>query len=515
MTLRTALASAICSIGVLAATPALGTAATLQIGIGTSDISTLDVHRATGFDSMLLSNVFNGLVRFPPGSADPAALEPDLAERWEESDDHKTWTFHLRKGVQFHHGFGELQADDVVYSLTRAADPQRSSNAASMEAIESVTAVDPYTVRITLKRPVPGFLGLVANYRGGNITSKKAGEQVNDNFGSRPIGTGPFQVEQHLSQQYVKLGAHESYFRGKPEVDDIFWRFVVSDSSRDLAFQARQLDIIYGRREQRWVNTVRQRNDVQLDLFGPGEFRTLHLNRTIKPLDDLRVRQAVAHAINTDDIVLFAGKDVAQKGCSVVPPGYLGEDCSFNYNYDPERAKALLAEAGHPDGITLPVVVSNISSQLPIMELLQNQLAQVGIKLDMKVVDHPTYHEQIRQNASAMVFYGAARFPVADTYLTQFYDSDATVGKPTAITNFSHCSVGDEAIRAARNELDPVKQLAAWKEAQALINQDVCGVPLFELRQVWARNKNVDYGYDFQADINIAPPITEKTRINK
>lgn len=492
-------------------TAAMARASTLQVGIGTSDIQTLDIHRATGFDSMLLSHVFNGLVRFAPGSADPAKLEPDLAERWEESADHKTWTFHLRRGVQFHRGFGELQAEDVVYSYTRAADAGQSSQAAAFEPIERVEAADAHTVRITLKRPTPGFLGLVANYRGGNITSRKAGEDPSVNLATQPVGTGPFEIVEHVPQQYVRLAAHAGHFRGKPQVDEIYWRFVMSDSSRDLAFQSRQLDIIYGRREQRWVDTVRSRKDVVLDIFGPGEFRTLHLNRAIKPLDDIRVRQAVAHAVNVDEIVQFVGADVARKGCSVVPPGYLGADCSFGYGYDLEKARALLAQAGHPEGITLPVVVSNISSILPIMEVVQSQLAKAGIKLDMKVVDHPTYHEQIRKDASAIVFYGAARYPVADTYLTQFYDSAASIGTPTAVTNFSHCDVADQEIRAARVEIDTAKQLALWRTAQQKINDDVCGVPLFELRQVWAHRQNVDYGYELEGDINIAPPITEKT----
>lgn len=483
-------------------------ATTLQIGIGTSDIQTLDIHRATGFDSMLLSQVFNGLVRFPPGSADPSKLEPDLAERWENSADHLTWTFHLRKGVQFHGNHGEVRADDVVYSYTRAMDPAQSSHAPAFEPIAKIEAKDDYTVVITLKRPTSGFLGLVANYRGGNVTSRQAATAT---AGALPVGTGPFEIVEHVPQQYVRLKAHKRYFRGEPQIDEIYWRFVASDSSRDLAFKAGQLDIIYGRREQRWVDSVRERKGVQLDVFGPGEFRTLHLNRTIKPLDNPLVRQAIAHAVNIDEIMQFVGKDVTIKGCSVVPPGYLGENCSFKYGYDPDRARQLLAQAGHPDGITLPVVVSNISSILPVMEVVQNQLSKVGIRLDMKVVDHPTFHEQIRKNASAIVFYGAARFPVADTYLTQFYDSAAIVGTPTAVTNFSHCSVGDEAIRAARLELDPAKQIELWKQAQRLINDDVCGIPLFDLRQVWARSDKVDYGYKLEGDINIAPPITEKT----
>ena len=113
------------------------------------------------------------------------------------------------------------------------------------------------------------------------------------------------------------------------------------------------------------------------------------------------------------------------------------------------------------------------------------------------------------------MFYGAARFPVANTYLTEFYHSAATVGKPTAITNFSHCDVADAEIEQARKETDSAKQMADWKIAQDKIHKDVCAVPLFELQQVWARSKKVDYGYELKGAINIAPQITEKTSVTR
>jgi peptide/nickel transport system substrate-binding protein len=490
-------------------------AETLQVALGTSDITNIDPHRANGFDSMLLSNVFDGLVRFPPGSANPADLEPDLAERWETSADGKTWTFHLRPHVKFHGNYGELSADDVVFSLKRAADPATSSFAANFASVADVVKVDDLTVNIELKYANPGLLGLVSNFHGGLIVSRKAVEEMGAGFASKPIGTGPYAIAEHVPQQYVKLVSNTDYFRGKPAIDEVMWRFVLSDSSRDLAFQSGQIDMIYGKREQRWVEQVKTRPDTKVNVFGLGEFRTLHINRSIKPLDDIRVRQAIAMAVNVDQIVRFVGPDVARKGCSVVPPGYLGESCSWDVAPDLAKAKALLAEAGHPDGITLPVVVSNISSQLPIMEIIQNQLGKAGIKLDMKVVDHPTYQTQIRQNSSALVFYGAARFPVADTYLTEFYHSDAIVGKPTAIMNFSHCDVADADIESARTQTDPAAQMASWKAAQEKIAKDVCAVPLFELLQVWARSDQVSLGYDLKGAINIAPQITEKTTITR
>ena len=488
---------------------------TLQISSGGSDIATLDPHRASATtDKVLVGWMYSGLVRFPPGSADPKDLEPDLAQRWETSSDGKTWTFFLRKGVKFHGSWGELNADDVVYSLTRAADPKRSTFATDFSVIESITKVDDLTVRIVLKYPEANFLGRVSNYHGGNIISKKAAEELGDKFASNPVGTGPFAFAEHVTQQYVKLVAHESYFRGRPKINTIMYRMIPSDSARDLAFASGELDVTYGKREQRWVDAARRRGAMVVDIFRPGEFRTLHINRGIAPLDNLKVRQAIAAAINVDDLVRYVGKDVGPKGCSVVPSGYLGEDCSAGaYVYDPAKAKALLAEAGFSNGITLKVTVSNISAQLPIMEIIQSQLAKVGIKLDMNVVDHPTYQSQIRKDASALVFYGAARFPIADTYLSEFYHSGATVGTPTGVTNFSHCAVADKDIEAARTESNADRQKAFWKEAQRKIHEDVCAIPLFDLQQVWAHSKRVNFGYELKGAMNLGPPITEATTL--
>jgi peptide/nickel transport system substrate-binding protein len=486
----------------------------LRVSSGATDNATLDPHRATSTDDVgVVSQIFNGLVRFPPGSADPKAIEADLAERWETSADGKTWTFHLRRGVKFQGDWGELTADDVVYSLQRAADPKRSSFSANYAMVDHVEAVDPYTVRVTLKYPDAGFLGQVSNYHGGDIVSKKAAEKYGDQFGNHPVGTGPFAFAEHVTQQYVRLVANDAYFRGKPKLAGIMYRMIPSDSSRELAFSSGELDVVQGKREQRWVERARKQG-MAVDIFRPGEFRTLHINRTIKPLDNVQVREAVAEAVNVDEILRYVGQDVAAKGCSVVPPAYLGEDCSAGaYPYDPGHARKLLADAGFPNGITIKSVVSSISAQQPIMEVVQAQLAKAGIKLDMQVVDHATYQAQSRKDQSALVFYGAARYPDADIWLTEFYDSAAAIGSPAAMSNFSHCSVADDDIRAARKEPDAQKQLALWKDAQRKIHDDVCAIPLFDLLQVWVHSPKVNFGYELKGALNLAPPITENTTL--
>ncbi|GGE45699.1 ABC transporter substrate-binding protein [Agaricicola taiwanensis] len=481
---------------------------------GNGDVSTLDAHRASSTnDKTIVGWMYNGLVRFKPGSASPKDLEPDLAERWETSEDGKVWTFHLRKGVKFHGDWGELTADDVVYSLQRSADPKRSTFSSDFAAMEKVEKVDDYTVRVTLKYADVNFLGRVSNYHGGNIVSAKAAEKLGDKFGSNPVGTGPFSFVEQVTQQYVKLAAHPDYFRGKPKIDTIMQRVIPSDSARELAFTSGELDLMYGKREQRWVDAARKREGFNVQIFQPGEYRLLHINQSVPPLDDVRVRRAIAAAVNTADLVRYAGPDVAPKGCSVVPPGYLGEDCSVTYSYDLEKAKGLLAEAGHKDGISIKAIVSSNTAQLPFMEIIQAQLAKAGIKMEMQVVDHATYQSQTRKDLSALVFYGAARFPIADTYLSEFFHSRATVNTPTAATNFSHCAVADKEIEEARVAPSAEKQNALWKEAQRKIMEDVCAVPLFELRQVWARSDALDFGYELKGAINLAPPITEATTL--
>lgn len=486
----------------------------LRVSVGAGDVSTLDPDRASATgDLALVGWMYDGLVRFKPGSADPKDLEPDLAERWEVSPDKKTWTFYLRKGVKFHGNWGELTADDIVYSLTRAGDPKRSTFSADFAGIEACTKVDDYTVRITLKYPDPNFLGRVANYHGGNIVSRKAAEEYADKFGTHPVGTGPFAFVEQVTQQYVKLAAHKDYFRGKPKIDAIMVRVIPSDSARELAFNSGELDLMNGKREQRWVDAARRRPGYNVDIFQPGEYRELHINQSVPPLDDVRVRRAIAAAVNVDDLVRYVGKDVGPKGCSVVPPGYLGEDCSGGYSFDLAKAKALLAEAGHKDGITIKSIVSNNSGQQPIMEIIQAQLAKAGIKMEMQVVDHPTYQSLSRKNLSALVFYGAARFPIADTYLTEFFHSRSIVGTPTAATNFSHCAVADAEISGARVAPDAATQLKLWGEAQRKIMADVCAVPLFELRQVWVHSDRLDYGYVLKGAMNLAPTITEASTL--
>lgn len=497
--------------------PSIAQAQELTMAIAAQSAGQLDPHISTKTeDKIVFGMMFNGLVRFAPGSMSADSVEPDLAESWDSSEDGLVWTFKLREGVQFHGGYGELTAADVVYSLNRAADESRSSVSSDYNAFASVEAVDDYTVRITLSEGIPSLLGVVANYHGGNIVSQKAGEELGENFQTNPIGTGPFAFGELVAGQFIELVAHEDYFRGAPQVDTIKLRYIPAISARDLAFQTGELHMIAGEREDRWVNSMMESGESAVDVFEPGELRTLHVNTAKAPFDNILVRQALAHAINREELIAFAGAKVARGNESPVPGGYAGHDPNIEYlSYDQDRARELLAEAGYPDGVTVPIAITERASLFGPMQVLQAQLSQVGINLELDVMEHSAWHAAIRDDVSPLVLYGAARFPVADTYLTQFYLSDSIVGKPTAVTNFSHCAVADEQILAARSEPNKERQQEMWSEAQQLIVDEVCSIPLFELLQVWARAPEVSLGYELNGSLSLGPVITEQTTLSE
>jgi peptide/nickel transport system substrate-binding protein len=489
----------------------------LRMAVAAQSAGQLDPHVSTKTeDKIVFGMIFNGLVRFAPGSMSSDAIEPDLAESWTTSEDGLVWEFKLRQGVQFHNGYGEMTAADVVYSLNRAADKDRSSVSSDYTAFESVEAVDDYTVRITLSEVIPSLLGVVANYHGGNVVSMKAAEELGEGFQSKPIGTGPFAFGQLAEGQYVELVAHPDYFRGAPEIDKLVIRYMSATSARDLAFQTGELHMIEGDREDRWVNALTESGEGAVDVFGPGELRTLHVNTTMAPFDDIRVRQALAHAINRDELIAFAGSKVARGNEAPVPEGYIGHEPNISFlPYDQDRARELLAEAGYPDGVTVKVAITERASLFGPMQVIQAQLSQVGINIEFDVMEHSAWHAAIRDDVSPLVLYGAARFPVADTYLTQFYHSDSIVKTPTAVTNFSHCDMADSQIEGARSEPDPARQQALWSEAQQILVDNVCSVPLFELLQVWARAPEVDLGYDLKGSLSLGPVITEATTLSE
>jgi peptide/nickel transport system substrate-binding protein len=309
---------------------------------------------------------------------------------------------------------------------------------------------------------------------------------------------------------------YPDYFRGKSKLDRVELWFMPDASSREMAFRKGEIDIVEGEREQAWVNKMKAIPGTAIEIFGPGETLVLHFNMTKKPLDDIRVRRAICHAIHLDELMKFLGPDVTEKLVSPIPMNYLGgTDKVPKYEFNPEKTKKLLAEAGYPKGLDLSMVITEMSDYRRPMEQIQEQLRRVGINLKMDVITHTAFHEQIRKDVNPFVLYVCARFPTADPMLTQFYHSKSIVGTPTAITNFSHYNKIDDLIEKARVEADPKKQKAIWAEAQTKIIEDAVALPLCITKFVFARKTYVDLGYEMRSTLTLVTTIKETTDVRK
>jgi peptide/nickel transport system substrate-binding protein len=506
---------------------------TLRLGVNAADLTTLDPHYASGTqDRTAVDMIFNALVRFQPGNS--GVIEPDIATAIPEpvmEGESQVWTFTLRDDVMCHPWEGgesyQLTADDVVYSLQKSANTDTSAYAGDFAGI-TFEKVDDLTVNVTLETPLSPtlFLPKFANYNGGFIVCSQAVEALGiDAFTTNPVGTGPFRFDSYTPQTSVTLVANDEYFRGAPQLAGVEVRYMPDATSRELALQSGELDVIHGLFEAQWVERINSEGNLVAENHGPPESAFINLDIEHEILSDPLVRQAIAHAIDREEHQALYGSPLSEITYSVVPdatlpggiPGGLtqeeAEAAGVVYEYDPERARELLAEAGYEDGFDLSLVTSEMSAYRSNYEVLQAELADVGIDVELEVVDHSTMHAQIRENVNPITIYVAAR-PTADLYLTQFFHSDAIVVTGSSpITNFSHYAAIDDLIEQARAEPDAATQEQLWKEANIEILRDVAAIPLHFQNQVYARTPNVDYGHELVSVFALYPGIDETTTI--
>ena len=519
----------ISAFGGLASAQENGEGQVLRYGLEAQDLGTLDPHNASSTnDRTVVDMVFNGLVRYQPGNS--TEIEPDLAEAMPEPelvDGQQVWAFDLKQGVMCQPGpeteSYELTADDVVYSLERAANEELSAYSGEYAGM-TVEKTGDYSVEVTMEQPISEalFLPKIADYAGGFIVCSQAVEAMGEEaFRTHPVGTGPFMFEDYTPQNAITLTAFDDYFRGAPELAGVDLRFMPDITSRELALQAGDLDVSAGLNEAQWVERIDAEEGLAVDVFGVGEVAFVNFNVTEPPLDNLQVRQAIAYAINRDDHLALFGEPVAEKVYSVVPDQFLpgglsreeAEERGVLYEYDPERARELLAEAGYADGFRLELITSESEAYRKNYEVLQAELADVGIEIELNVVDHATMHEQIRQDVNPLVIYVAWR-PNADAYLTRFFDSASiVVTGENPDTNFSHYDEIDELIEQARFETDSDSQVELWKRANTQILEEAVAYPILFVNQVYARREAVDYGHELVSSLALYPQITEETTI--
>jgi len=466
-----------------------------------------------GGDNWGVNQIYDTLVKPPEGrwAVKPDEFLPSVAESWESSEDAKTWTYKIRKGVKFHKNYGEVTADDVVFTFGRQIDPKQvTANKVFYANIQSCEAVDPMTVRFTLKRPDPLFNGTCASTLSVSIISKKAFEEKGEGFNTDPIGSGPYQLQTFSPTEGLHLVAFPEHFDGPPATPNLRITFIADTTARTLAFASGQVDMIEGVRAPGWVNSMKQRSaETIFDATAPGSHNTLNINLTRKPLDNLKVRQAIRYGIDNAAIAA-AFQGIASPMVGIIASQFAGsvkvEDLppELQYKPDPEKAKALLAEAGFPDGVTIPCYVSQREDYASIMLMIQEQLRAANINLDLKIIDHTTFHSDNRQDKNALALYSSSFPPVPTLTLSSQLASSAVVkadGKGQG--NYSHYGVAipgiDDLLARAQDEPNFDKRIALIQEAEKKVLADLPLLGIIALSYVIARNPRVEIGYKVES----------------
>lgn len=414
-------------------------------------------------------------------------IEPDLAESWEISDDGLVYTFHLRE-AKFSNG-DPVTAEDVKFSIERSASPQ---NAYSFlfTAIKSVDIIDDRTVQITLKQPYAPFLANLALFTA-SIVPKEVVEELGDEFGQNPVGSGPFMLQEFKKGVHSILVRNPFYWKeGRPYLDEIQMLFVPDDNTRVLQLRAGEVDAINVVPFNQ-IDSLKQEPGIEVLIEPLFRFDTIWLNHDVAPLDDVRVRQALNYGLDKQAIienVFFGYGEVANH---FMPKMQFWSPDIEPYPYDPERAKQLMAESSAPQGFELTMMVPTgdvVSKQ--IAEIAKEQWAELGVDVEIQELDVGTAYENFSAgNYESFVQYITSDVIDDDELAAIQFDYWAVGGFHSFFTNYKS-ERASELVRAAAATLDPEERAALYRELQETVVEEA---PTVALAFTPARNAVRDY----------------------
>ena len=435
---------------------------TLVIGQG-ADAKSLDPHASNDNPSSNIRvQIYDRLMDLDENGVP----QPMLAESWERPDD-KTIIFHLRKGVKFHNG-DEMKASDVKFSLERAlASPEVSHILAGINGVE---VIDDYTVKVTTEKPMAAILNNLSHITIA-ILSERATKEAGDKFGQNPVGSGPYKFVSWQSGDRVTLEAFPEYWQGEAPVKNVVYRNIVEETNRTIGLETGELDIIY---DIQGLDKNKLRDDERFVLIeGPQVSMTyLGFNMKKAPYDNPKVREAISYAIDQKPIIDTVFLGAGEAANSIIGPNVWGYYDVEKYTQDIEKAKALLAEAGYPDGFKAKIWVNDNPVRRDTAVILQDQLKQIGIDLAIETVEWGAFLDGTARGDHEMFLLGWGTVTRDPDYGMYELISTATMGAAGNRSFYSNPTV-DKLLEEGKTELDPEKRKAIYKEIQEIIRKDI------------------------------------------
>lgn len=469
----------------------------------------------------ITAKLFNGLVRFNEN----LDIVPDIAHSWKLSDDQRTYTFRLRRDVLFSNS-RKVTAQDVKYSFERVLMPRTKAPltwvldkiegagdviSGKAQSASGITVVNDHTLVLKLEKPFGPFLSLLAMTTAYVVPHEEV-DRLGQDFGTHPVGSGPFVLTEWKHGQHVVLAAREDYFEGKPTLGGIYYRIIPEDLTAILEFETGRLDVLQiPASEYHRYTTDPAWRDLVYGKTGLNSYY-LGLNCTRPPFDDLRVRRAMNYAIDRKHILNTVLEKRGVLASGPIPPGLwkskIWPQVEEGYDYNPKKAKELLHEAG-AEGKTIKVYITADPEVLDIVEVIQNYLEKVGLKAEITQLDWSAFKHAVNEGEpDAFWLSWYADYPDPENFLFPLFDS-ASVGSAGNRTRCNDPEL-DRLIETAQHTMEEQQRYRLYRQAENRIIKNAPWVFMWHkadyyVIQPWVKDFKIYpiYSIDKRVDVRI------------
>ena len=451
----------------------------------------------------VLRLVYNGLVDYGPYP--DHKLMPGLAETWQVSPDSKTYTFRLRRGVKWQDG-ADLTSADVAFTYTKLTDPQSGSPYASLlPSVERVDTPDPATAIIRLREPSASFLA----WTWLGVMPKHIWEKEDfktSQYNQKPVGSGPFKMVSWAKGDSMVFEANPTYFRGRPHIDKVILKTIPDPNVAFSALERGELDAfvfrgLVGGVPWPTIDRMKKNQAFVVQEMLVSSVQSLHFNMENQYFRNLKVRQALSHAVDRQAIInniLFGKGEIIDN--PVAPPTF---PAFYNpnvrkYDYDPAKANKLLDEAGFPRGANGTrfsfVLYGTPGARAKMNEIIRENYRAVGVDVTLENYEWGTYFERMRTTRELgkrglYSILSVSKVPDPEDNLGFVYGKNANKPGGRNYSEYVNPKV-DELLEMGRREADPAKRAVLYKEVQVLLAEDLPMFPLYVSRgvDIWKAN---------------------------
>lgn len=458
---------------------------TLVVGAAT-DIRGWDIHNHNNVHTEAVhQHVFDYLVYY---NFDTASFDPGLATEWKLVEP-TVWEFKLREGVKFSNG-EPFDATDVKYTLERVSRDQSLREYGSNRTIKEVQIVDDHTVRIVTHDPDPLLLNRLSRIGSGMLPADYINQVGMEEFMKNPVGTGAFILKEWVRDDHVTLVANPDHWRGAPSIDELVFRVLPEEATRIAEIQTGGIDIALSITADARPALQNDPNVKLQEMWGSRVYLMEISFQDGAKTQDPRVREAIERAIDKDALI------AAVEGGAGIPtrtrliPGLVGHTPKYyntNELYDPEKAKALLAEAGYPNGIEIGMVAPSSGNYPLVAQTIQGMLEAVGFKVNLEILDTTTFNNRMDAHEVPELLLIANSNSMKDPDLVFV---DMLPGQSSG--EYENPKV-TELVNAGAQEMDPAKRQKIYEELMDVVAEDRPRIYLYHVASVHGVANGVDW----------------------